>query len=153
LIPLQKASLEMVFEEQEGLEVHWENAKEVRDFYRGAVQQKAKADKNYQDKKYPQALKHYDSSNDFLLVVLKYISADDCEYTLFEGTSILFFPNLLIADNHLKAGKILKEMNRDSSARRKWKQALTYVQNSLQFEKTEWGLAVQQELHSLIGTR
>ena len=153
LIPLQKANLEAVFEEQEGLEVYWENAKEVRDFYRGGVQQKAKAEKDYLDKKYPQALKQYDSSNDFLMVVLKYINEDDCEYPLFEGTSILFFPNLLIADNYLKAGKILKEMNRDSSARRKWKRALPYVQKSLQSEKTEWGLAMQQELLSLLGTR
>jgi len=153
LIPLQKANLEAVFEEQEGLEILWENAQEVRDFYRGGVQQKAKADKNYQDKKYPEALKQYDSSNEFLMVVLKYINEDACEYTLFEGTCILFFPNLLIADNHLKAGKILKEMARDSSAQRKWKQALPYVQRSLQSEKTEWGLAVQQELNSLLGTR
>lgn len=135
------------------MEILWENAKEVRDFYRGGVQQKAKADKNYQDKKYPEALKQYDSSNEFLMVVLKYIDEDACEYTLFEGTSILFFPNLLIADNYLKAGKILKEMNRESSAQTKWKRALPYVQKSLHFEKTEWGLAVQQELHSLLGTR
>jgi hypothetical protein len=153
LIPLQKANLEAVFEEQEGLEILWENAKEVRDFYRGGVQQKAKADKDYQDKKYPEALKQYDSSNEFLMVVLKYIDEDVCEYTLFEGTSILFFPNLLIADNHLKAGKILKEMARDWSAKRKWKQALSYVQTSLGCEKTEWGLTVQQELHSLLGSR
>jgi tetratricopeptide (TPR) repeat protein len=153
LIPLQKANLEAVFEEQEGLEILWENAQEVRDFYRGGVQQKAKADKDYQDKKYPEALKKYDSSNEFFMVVLKYSNEDICECILFDETSILFFPNLLIADNHLKAGKILKEMARDSSAQRKWKQALPYVQRSLQREKTEWGLAVQQELHSLLGTR
>jgi len=153
LIPLQKANLEAVFEEQEGLEILWENAQEVRDFYRGGVQQKAKAEKDYQDRKYPEALKKYDSSNEFLTVVLKYSTEDACECILFGETSILFFPNLLIADNHLKAGKILKEMGRDSSAQRKWKQALPYVQRSLQREKTEWGLAVQQELHSLLGTR
>lgn len=153
LIPLQKANLEAVFEEQEGLEILWENAQEVRDFYRGGVQQKAKADKDYQDKKYAEALKKYDSSNEFLMVVLKYSNEDNGECILFEGTSILFFPNLLIADNHLKAGKILKETARDSSAQREWKQALPYVQRSLQREKTEWGLAVQQELHSLLGTR
>ena len=152
LIPLQKANLEAVFEEQEGLEILWENAQEVRDFYRGAVQQKAKADKDYQDKKYAEAMKKYDSSNEFLMVVLKYRNEDSGECILFDGTSILFFPNLLAADNHLKAGKILKEMGRDSSARGKWKQALPYVQRSLQHERTEWGLAVQQELQSLLGT-
>lgn len=153
LVPLQKANLEAVFEEQEGLEIPWENAQELRDFYRGGVQQKAKADKDYQDRKYPEALKKYDSSNEFLMVVLKHSNEDSCEFVLFDDTSILFFPNLLIADNHLKAGKILKEMGRDSSAQRKWKQALPYVQRSLQREKTEWGLALQQELLSLLGTR
>jgi len=152
LIPLPKANLEAVFEEQEGLEILRENARDVRDFYRGGVQHKAKADKDYQDGKYPEALKKYDSSDEFLEVVLKYNNEDDWECPLFEGNSILFFPNLLIADNHLKAGKILKEMGRDSSAHRKWKQALPYVQKSLQHQKTEWGLALQQDLHSLLGT-
>ena len=152
LIPLQKANLEAVFEEQEGLEILWENAQEVRDFYRGGVQHKAKAERDYQDRKCPEALKKYASSNEFLLVVLEYNNEDAFELFLFKGTSILFFPNLLIADSHLKAGKILKEMGQDNSAQRKWKQALPYVQRSLQREKTEWGLALQQELHSLLGT-
>jgi len=65
LIPLKKANLEGVFEEQEGLEILWENAQDVRDFYRGGVQQKAKADKDYRDKKYAEALKKYDSSDEF----------------------------------------------------------------------------------------
>lgn len=153
VIPLQKANLEAVFEEQEGLEILWENAKEVRDFYRGGVQQKARGDKNYEDKKYPEALKQYDSSNEFLMLVLKYIDEDVCEYPLFEGTTILFFPNLLLADNHLKTGKILKQMGRDWLAKRKWKQARSYVKSSLACEKTEWGLALQQELDSLLGAR
>jgi hypothetical protein len=150
LIPLQKANLEMVLEEQEGLEILWENAKEIRDFYRGGVQQKAKAEKDSQDKKHPEALKLYDKSNEFFMVVLQYINHDSCEYPLFEGTSILFFPNLLIADNQLKMGKILREMGREGSAQRKWKQALPYVQRSLQCERTEWGLSVQQQLNSLL---
>jgi len=149
LIPLQKANLEAVFEEQEGLEILWENAKEVRDFYRGGVQQKAKADKNYQDKKYPEALKQYDSSNEFLIVVLKYIDEDACDYTLFEGTSILFFPNLLKADNHLKIGRILQGVGHNWSARRQWKQALSLVKESLKSERTEWGLSIHAELISL----
>src|SRR5512136_1613849 len=102
LIPLQQANLEAVIEENEGLDVTQENAKEVRDFYRGGVQQKAKAERKYQEKQYPEALKLYDTSNEFLLVVLKYINQDSAEYVLFEGTDILFFPNLVMADNYLK---------------------------------------------------
>jgi hypothetical protein len=150
LIPLQKANLEAVIEEQEGLEILWENAKEVRDFYRGGVQQKAKAEKKYQEKQYAEALKLYDNSNEFLMVVWKYIKQDSAEYTLFEGTDILFFPNLLMSDNYLKTGLVLKQMGKESSARRKWKQALTCVQKSLQWERTEWALSVQREIESLL---
>jgi len=150
LAPLAKANLEAVLEEQEGLEILWDNAKEVRDFYRGGVQQKSQAENKYREKSYSEALKLYDKSEEFFLVVLKYINHDSCEYMLFEGTHILFLPNLLMADNYLKTGRILKEMSRDSSARRKWKSALPYIQQSLRCERTEWGLAIEQELNSLL---
>ena len=153
VVPLSKANLEAVLEEQEGLEIVWQDAQEVRDFYRGGVQQKAKAEQKYRAKSYPQALDLYDKSNEFLLVVLKYINHDSCEYVLFEGTSILFLPHLLMADNYLKTGRILKEMGRDSSAQRKWKSALQCIQRSLHCEQTEWGLEIEKELHSLLGTR
>jgi hypothetical protein len=150
LIPLAKANLEAVLEEQEGLEIVWEDAKDVRDFYRGGVQQKAKAERKYREKSYSEALKIYDKSQEFFLMVLKYINYDSCEYALFEGAQILFFPNLLIADNFLKIGKIMKETGRDSSARRQWRSALPYIQQSLRCERTEWGLATERELNSLL---
>jgi hypothetical protein len=37
-IPLDKVNLRAVLEEQEGLEVIREDAKDIRDFYRGGVQ-------------------------------------------------------------------------------------------------------------------
>jgi tetratricopeptide (TPR) repeat protein len=153
LIPLEKANLKLALEEQEGLAILWENARDVRDLYRGGVQHKAKAEKDFKDKKYPEALKEYDLSNDFLMTALKYIDEDSCEYPLFEGTTILFFPNLLVADNYLKVGIILKETGREDSARSKWKKALSYVQKSLQYENTEWGLGVEKEIRSLLGPR
>jgi hypothetical protein len=150
LVPLQKANLDAVMEEQEGIEVLWENAKEVRDFYRGGVQQKAKAEKKYREKQYPEALKLYDLSNEYLLVVLKYINEDSAEYRLFAGTEILFFPNLVMADNYLKIGLVQKQMGKDGSAERNWKRALACVQKSLQGERTEWALAVQREAETLL---
>jgi hypothetical protein len=149
-IPLSKVNLEAVLEEQEGLEIVWEDAKDVRDFYRGGVQQKTKAENKYREKSYSEALKLYDKSQEFFLVVLGYINHDSHEYILFEGTQILFFPNLLMADNFLKIGKILKETGRDSSARRQWKSALPYIEQSLRREHTEWGLAMERELNSLL---
>ena len=56
LIPLQKGNLEAVLAENEGLEVTRDDAKDVRDFYRGGVQQKAKAEKGFQEKAYGEAM-------------------------------------------------------------------------------------------------
>ena len=150
LIPLQQANLEAVIEENEGLDVNWENAKEVRDFYRGGVQQKAKAERKYQEKNYPEAMKLYISSNEFFLKLLEYLDEDTADYNLFEGTSILFFPNLLLADNNLKMGRIFDARGRKGPAHRYWKRALSWVKRSLKFERTEWGLALQDELSQLL---
>jgi tetratricopeptide (TPR) repeat protein len=149
LIPLKEANLEAVFEQNEGLEIMPEDAKELRDFYRRGVQQKAKAEKLFQDKAYPEALKLYRSSNDSFFTLLRYISEDSAEYTLFEDTHILFFPNLLMADNELKMGLIHQAMGREDPARRCWKRGLTSVQKSLKAEPTEWGLSLQEKLISM----
>jgi hypothetical protein len=149
-IPLQEASLDVVIEENEGLEVVWEDAKDIREFYRGGVQQKAQAEKRYEAKAYPQAMKLYQSSNEFLTKLLQYIPEDYAQYPLYEDTHILFFPHLLMADNHLKMGKILHAMERERSAQRHWKQALSSVKESLKTERTEWALNLQQELISLL---
>jgi len=153
LILLQEVNLEAVFEENEGLEVTRENAKELRDFYRGGVQQKAKAEKEFQEKGYPVAMKLYLSSNELFSTLLKYIDSDSAEYNLFEGTSILFFPNLLVADSHLKMGRIHDAMGRQRMAYRNWKRALSCVRRSLESERTEWGLALQQELLLLLAPK
>jgi hypothetical protein len=150
LVPLAEANMEAVFEENEGLEVSWENAKEVRDFYRGGVQQKFKAERKFQGKEYPVALKIFLSSNDFFSALLKYIDEDSADYTLFEGTNVLFFPNLLLADNNLKMGRIHEAMGRQGAAHRHWKRALSSVKRSLKSERTEWGLALQDEISLLL---
>jgi hypothetical protein len=153
LILLQEVNLEAIFEENEGLEVTRENAKELRDFYRGGVQQKAKAEKEFQEKGYPVAMKLYLSSNELFSTLLEYLDSDSAEYNLFEGTSIFFFPNLLVADNHLKMGRIHDAMGRQRTAYRNWKRALSLVRRSLESERTEWGLALQQELLLLLAPK
>ena len=150
---LQKANLKAVLEENEGLEFVWENAKDVRDFYRGGVQQKAKAEKQFQEKAYPEAMKLYQSSNDFFTKLAQYMEEDYVEYPLFEGTNILFFPNLLTADNYFKAGLISRETGRESSAQSSWKRAQSFVKKSLQSEQTEWGLSLDKELSSLLESK
>jgi hypothetical protein len=150
LIPLKEANLEMVLEENEGIEVNPEDAKEVRDYYRAGVQKKALAEKLLQEKAYPAAMNLYHESCDLLSTVLKYIEEDAVAFPCFEGTSILFFPNLLAADNHLKMGKMQKAMGRENPAQRNWKKALSFARVSLRSEKTEWGLSLQQEILSLL---
>jgi len=95
-------------------------------------------------------MKLYQESCDLLSTALKYIEEDAVDFPCFEGTSILFFPNLLAADNHLKMGKIQKAMERENPAQRNWKKALFFARQSLGFEKTEWGLSLQQEILSLL---
>jgi tetratricopeptide (TPR) repeat protein len=149
-ISLKEANLQAVLEENEGLEVTLEDAKEVRDFYRRGVQQKAKAEKLFQGKDYPEAMKLYQSSNESFSTLLQYVDQDCAEYELFEGTHILFFPNLLMADNHLKMGLILRAMGEGGQAQPTWERALSFVKASLRHEPSEWGLALQQELLSLL---
>ncbi len=152
-LPLQTANLGMVLEENEGLEINPEDAKEVRDIYRAGVQKKALAENRFQEKAYPEAMKLYQESCDLLSTVLRYMEEDTAEFPCFEGTSILFFPNLLAADNHLKMGMIQKALGREAPAQRNWKKALFFCRQSLRFEKTEWGLSVQREILSLLPER
>ena len=153
LIPLQKADLEAVLAENGGLEVTWEDAKDVRDFYRGGVQQKAKAEKQFQEKVYQEALKFYESSNDFFSKLFRYIKGDSAEYPLFQGTSILFFPDLLVADNYFKMGMIERALGHEEEAQSCWKRSFSFVQKSLQSERTEWGLSLERKISNSLKSK
>jgi hypothetical protein len=104
LIPLDKANLAAVFAENEGLEVTWEDAKDVRDYYRAGVQQKAKAEKQFQEKAYQEAMKFYEVSNDFFSKLFQYIKGDCAEYPLFKGTHILFSQTCWLPTTTLRWG-------------------------------------------------
>jgi hypothetical protein len=153
LIPMQKADLEAVLAENGGLEVTWEDAKDVRDYYRGGVQQKAGADKRFQEKDYQEALKFYQSSNDFFSKLFLYIRGDRAEYPLFEGTYILFFPDLLVADNYFKMGMIGRASGHEEEAQSCWKRSFSSVQKSLQSERTEWGLSLERKISNSLKSR
>ena len=148
--PLTKVNQKIVFEENDGLQIVWEDAKDMRDYYRGGVQDKIKAEKKFQEKTYPEALKLYQSSNDYFNKILQHLDEDCSEYSLYEGTDILYFPNLLMADNYLRMGLISREMGRESAAQSNWKRAQTFLNKSLQSEKTEWGLSLEKEVSSLL---
>ncbi len=149
-VPLAKANLKAVLAENEGLEIVQEDAKDVRDLYRGGVQHKNKAEKNFQEKNYSVAIKFYQSSNDFFAQLLKYIEEDTVEYNLYEGCDIILVPNILLADNHLKMGIIQREAGKGAAAQGSWKRAQTFLNKSLQSEKTEWGLSLEKEISGLL---
>jgi hypothetical protein len=152
-VPLANANLKAVLGENEGLEIVWEDAKDVRDYYRGGVQHKTKAEKKFQEKSYPEAVKFYQSSNDFFSNLLKFIEEDVAEYNLYEGCSVLLFPNLLSADNHYKMGLIQRDTGKEAAAQSSWKRAQSFLNKSLLSEQTEWGLALQKELSGVLVTK
>jgi tetratricopeptide (TPR) repeat protein len=115
------------------------------------VQQKAKAEGLFREKAYPEAMRLYRSSNDFFSTLFLHHLDEDCAtYALFEGTHILFFPNLLVADNYLKMGLILRQTGEEEQAQPIWERALFFAKASLRTEPSEWGLAVQGELLALL---
>ncbi len=152
-IPLSKVNQKAVLEENEGLQIVREDVKDARDFYRGGVQQKARAESQFLQKSHSEAMKSYQASNDFFMKMLQYVDEDSAEYTLYEGTEILFFPNLLMADNYKKMGIIGRETGSEATAASNWKKAQDLVTKSLQSERTEWGLSLQQEILSLSGSK
>jgi hypothetical protein len=152
-VPLSKANQQALLAENEGLQIVWEDAKDARDFYRGGVQQKARAESLFLEKAYSGAMKSYQSSNDYFTRILQFMNEDCAEYTLYEGTDILFFPNLLMADNFLKMGIIAREIGREGAATHNWKKAQDFANKSLLSERTEWGLSLQQEILSLSGPK
>ena len=85
--------------------------------------------------------------------MLQFMNEDCASYTLYEGTDILFFPNLLMADNYLKMGIIARETGREGAATRNWKKAQDFAYKSLLSERTEWGLSLQQEILSQSGPK
>ena len=97
--PLTEISLEKVFAENRGLRVLEENATKVHDFYRGGVQEKEEGERLLKESSWDEARKHLEKSNRFLRVVIKYLPEDEAHRDVYEGQTVIFLPNLLMADN------------------------------------------------------
>jgi len=72
IFPLKKVNLELIIEQQRGLEIEWEDAKDVRDFYRGGVQHKAKAEEKVRTNVYSEALKFYQRNFHKIITDIKF---------------------------------------------------------------------------------
>jgi len=55
-----------------------------------------------------------------------------------------------MADNYLKMGLILRETGEEGQSQPTWERALFFAKASLRAEPSEWGLALQEELLTLL---
>jgi hypothetical protein len=144
--PLTGINLEKVFAENRGLRVLEENATKVHDFYRGGVQEKEEGERLLKESSWDEARKHLEKSNRFLRVVVKYLPEDEAHRDVYEGQTVIFLPNLLMADNDLKLVTVYKNMRNDNRAAEVKDEGQYYLAESLKSVKTEWAYQIKKGL-------
>jgi hypothetical protein len=144
--PLTEINLEKVFTENRGLRVMEENATKVHDFYRGGVQEKEEGERLLKESSWDEARKHLEKSNRFLRVVVKYLPEDEAHRDVYEGQTVIFLPNLLMADNDLKLITVYKNMRNDNRAAEVKDEGQYYLAESLKSVKTEWAYQIKKGL-------
>jgi hypothetical protein len=144
--PLKEINLEKVFSENRGLKVLEENVTTAYDYYRGGVQEKEEGEKLIKESRWEEARKSLEKSNRFLRVVLKYLPEDEAYREVYEGQTVIFLPNLLIADNNLKLITVYKNLENDKRAAEAKDEGLYYLKESLKSTKTEWAYQIKKGL-------
>ena len=144
--PLTEINLEKVFSENRGLKILEENATKVDDYYRGGVQEKEEGEGLLKEGKWEEARKHLEKSNRFLLVVLKYLPEDEAHRTVYEGQTVIFLPNLLIADNALKLVPVYRNLKNPDIAAQTLAEGQRYLAESEKSVKTEWAIQIKKGL-------
>ncbi len=142
--PLKEINLEKVINENRGLKVLEENATTVNDYYRGSVQEKVEGERFLKEGKWEEAENHFDKSNRFLRVVLKYFSEDEAYRNIYGDHVVIFLPNLLTADNYLKLISIYRRVGRDDKIGSALEYGKDYLSFSLKHVKTEWAFQIQK---------
>ena len=142
--PLTEINLEKVFAENRGLKVLEENATKVHDFYRGGVQEKEEGENLLREGKWEEARKQLEKSNRFLRVVVKYLPEDEAHRDIYEGQTVIFLPNLLMADNDLKLLTVYKNMRNENKAAEVKGEGQYYLAESLKSVKTEWAYQIKK---------
>ncbi len=148
--PLMEINLEKVVNENRGLKVLEENATTVHDYYRGGVQQKAEGEVLLKQGKWEEALTHFETSNRFFRVVLRYLSKDEAYLNLYGDHVVIFLPNLLSADNYLKLVTVYQKLGRDDKASQAKGHGEYYLSESLKSVKTEWAYQVKKGLEEIL---
>ncbi len=136
--PLKDINLEKVFDENRGLKVLEENATTAQDYYRGGVQEKEEGEKLMKESRWDEARIHLEKSIRFLRVVLKSLPEDEAYLNVYGDQTVIFLPNLLIADNALKLVSVYKNMRNDNAVAEAKNEGQRYLAESLKSVKTEW---------------
>jgi len=141
---LKEINLEKVYGENRGLKVLEENATTAHDYYRGGVQEKEEGETLMKAAKWNEARLHLEKSNRFLRVALKHLPEDDAYLNVYGEQTIIFLPNLLIADNDLKLVAVYKNLKNDDKAAQVRKEGQLYLAESLKSVKTEWAQQIKK---------
>jgi hypothetical protein len=144
--PLTEINVEKVFSENRGLKVLEENATKVHDYYRGGVQEKEEGERLLKESTWEEARKLLEKSNRFLRVVLKYLPEDEAYRMVYEGQTVIFLPNLLIADNDLKLITVYRNLKDDDKAAQAKAEGGQYLAESQKSVKTEWAFQIKKGL-------
>jgi len=148
--PLKEINLERVFSENRGLRVVEENASTAHDYYRGGVQEKEEAETLMKQSKWEEARTHFEKSNRFLRIVIKYLPEDEAYRNIYGEQTVIFLPNLLIADNDLKLVTVYKNLKNDDEAAEARGDGEDYLAESLKSVKTEWAYQVKKGLEDAL---
>lgn len=148
--PLKEINLEKVVRENRGLKVLEENATTVHDYYRGSVQERVEGERFLKEGKWEEAEIHFEKSNKFLRVVLRYFSEDEAYRNIYGDHVVSFLPNLLMADNYLKLISIYRMVGRDDKIGSALEYGKDYLSFSLKHVKTEWALQIQKGFEELL---
>ncbi len=142
--PLKDINLEKVFDENRGLKVLEENATTAQDYYRGGVQEKEEGEKLMKESRWDEARIHLEKSIRFLRVVLKSLPEDEAYLNVYGDQTVIFLPNLLIADNALKLVSVYKNMRNDNAVAEAKNEGQRYLAESLKSVKTEWANQIKK---------
>ena len=148
--PLKEINLEKVFSENRGLRVIEENATTAHDYYRGGVQEKEEGEKLMKEGRWEEARIHLEKSIRFLRVVLKSIPEDEAYRNIYGDQTVIFLPNLLIADNALKLVSVYRNMRNDNAVAEAKNAGQHYLAESLKSVKTEWAYQVKKGLEDAL---
>jgi hypothetical protein len=100
--------------------------------------------------KWEEARKHLEESNRYLQVVVKYLPEDEPSRNVYGDIIVIFVPNLLMADNHLKLITIYKNTNNENKVTEAKQSGEYYLEESLKSVKTEWSYQIKKGLEDAL---